>query len=397
MLDGEDAMDGEMTLRERIISTFKRAKVDRIVWQPRIYYWFYGNRLRNRLPEGYEDKSLLESFYSNIQAYRGVVPDRYRDKSMLEIYDDLHASPRYPQEVLGVNIYRLEIDESSGIEVSVIDKGEGEKITITKTPVGVLREVTRHGYHVEHPVKTPKDYKIMEYILDHTEFQFDDHAFEIADREFGDNGVVQSFYPRSPLQRLIINYMGFERTVTALYRHWEETEEFMRVIEEWDDKMYRVLLGSPLEIFNFGENIDADLDSPKLFERYLAPYYNKRIEQIHARGKFCHIHMDGSIKPLLPLLREIEFDGIEAATPLPQGDVTLEELKRALGDKILLDGIPALLFLPQYPMERFKRLAQKVLEIFSPNLILGISDELPPTGDIERVKMVSEIVEDYKL
>ena len=31
-----------MTVRERVIRTFMRQPVDRIVWQPRIYYWYYG-------------------------------------------------------------------------------------------------------------------------------------------------------------------------------------------------------------------------------------------------------------------------------------------------------------------------------------------------------------------
>jgi hypothetical protein len=39
------------------------------------------------------------------------------------------------------------------------------------------------------------------------------------------------------------------------------------------------------------------------------------------------------------------FDGIEALTPSPQGDATLEEIKEHIGDKILLDGIPAIYFM----------------------------------------------------
>jgi len=34
--------------------------------------------------------------------------------------------------------------------------------------------------------------------------------------------------------------------------------------------------------------------------------------------------------------------------------------------------------------------------MFSPNLILGISDELPPTAEIEKVKLVSNIVENFE-
>jgi len=36
--------------------------------------------------------------------------------------------------------------------------------------------------------------------------------------------------------------------------------------------------------------------------------------------------MDGALKPLLPYINDSGFDGIEGATLLPQGDVTLEEL-----------------------------------------------------------------------
>lgn len=384
-----------LTFRERILRTFER-RVDRIVWQPRIYYWFYGNRLRNKLPNGYTDESLLRGLYETIRPYKGNVPEDYKDMSMLEIYDDLRASPRYPQETLGVNLFRIKVNEHEVKVRSFKGTKPGERITVWETPVGKLMERTVHGYHTEYPVKTPEDYRVMEFILDNTEFILDRRAFEVADKAFGPRGVVQTFYPRSPLQRLIVDYMGFERTIIALHRYRRETERFMESIERWDDKMYEALLESPIQILNFGENVDARLTSPKLFKEYLVPYYNKRIRQIHSRGKFCHIHMDGYLKPLLPLLEEVEFDGIEAATPKPQGDVTLEELKEALGDKILLDGIPAIMFLPDYPLSKLEEFARKVLEMFSPNLILGVSDEVPPTADIIRVKRISQIVEEYE-
>ena len=95
-------------------------------------------------------------------------------------------------------------------------------------------------------------------------------------------------------------------------------------------------------------------------------------------------------------MNEWGFDGFEALTPLPQGDVTLEEMKDALGDKsILLDGIPATHFLPQTSYQELEKFTLKMLDLFSPNLILGISDEISPPGDIEKVRLVSEIVKDY--
>ena len=158
-----------------------------------------------------------------------------------------------------------------------------------------------------------------------------------------------------------------------------------------------MLVKCPLKILNFGENIDANLASPKFFERYLIDYYNMRTRQLHRAGKFCHIHIDGAIRPLLPLLEKLEFDGIEAATPKPQGDVEIDELKEGMGDKILLDGIPAVMFIPVYTRKQLRQLTLEVLETFSPNLILGVSDELPPTADIRMMELVSDVVRDFEV
>ena len=391
-----------MNFRERILRTFQKRKIDKIVWQPRIYYWYYGNRLRNKLPDNYEDKSFLNIFYNIIQPYNGNVPKKYQDKTMLEVYDDLKASPRYPLEVLGINIFKT---KNRKVKIkSMNSEGETERIgtiqegiTIYETPIGNLREVIRHGYHTEYPVKNLKDIEVMKYILDDTEFEFDPDAFKIADREFGERGVVQAFFPgaQAPFQRLIVYLMGFENTIYMLNDNPDKIKNFLKVIEKCDDRMYEVILNSPLQIINFGDNIDSFIDPPPLFEKYLLPYYKKRAYQIHQKGKFCHLHMDGSLKPLLPFLNKIGFDGIEAATPLPQGDVTLEELKDALGETILLDGIPAILFLPHSSYKELEEFTIKVLEMFSPNLILGVSDEVPPTADIEKIKFVSEIVENF--
>jgi len=89
------------------------------------------------------------------------------------------------------------------------------------------------------------------------------------------------------------------------------------------------------------------------------------------------------------------MDGIEAITPKPQGDVELEAVKEALGDMYLIDGIAAILFDPLYPVEELLEQAQKVIDLFAPHLILGISDEISSTGDIYRIPEVGKLVDAY--
>ena len=90
------------------------------------------------------------------------------------------------------------------------------------------------------------------------------------------------------------------------------------------------------------------------------------------------------------------MDGIEAITPTPQGDVTVEEVKEALGDDIvLIDGIPAVLFQENFPEEMLVEETKKIIDLFAGQLILGISDEMPSSGLIERVELVNEIVNEH--
>ena len=99
---------------------------------------------------------------------------------------------------------------------------------------------------------------------------------------------------------------------------------------------------------------------------------------------------------LLPYTQSSGLDGIEAITAKPQGDVTLEEAKEALGDDMfLLDGIPAVLFDEVYPEEQLIACVERLLEIFAPKLVLGISDDFPSSGNIAQVRTGTRIVDDY--
>jgi hypothetical protein len=274
-------------------------------------------------------------------------------------------------------------------------------MTKYKTPLGNLTESIAiggglGGHYTEFPIKTIEDMKIMRYILENSKVRFLENNYLKAEEQLGDLGVVSTYLYSSPYQRLVKTTMGFVRTVIFLKRKPDEMEKFMLFLEEWDDNMYDIIVNSPLKIINFGENIDANLSPPPQFEKYLIPYYEKRVKQLHQAGKFCHIHMDGSLRDLLPYLADLPFDGLEALTAKPQGDVSLEELKASIGDKVLLDGVPSILFLPEYSNEYLREYTQKVLEMFSPNLILGVSDELSPNGQIRKIEMIADIAKNFE-
>jgi len=97
---------------------------------------------------------------------------------------------------------------------------------------------------------------------------------------------------------------------------------------------------------------------------------------------------------MLPYLLETRLDGVEALTPEPMGDMTLEQIKDAVKDKmVVLDLIRAIDFLPNFSTDKMLDFTKKAIDMFAPKLILGISDEISQVGQIEKVEAISELVD----
>jgi hypothetical protein len=313
---------------------------------------------------------------------------------LLEVFDDLGCSIRPYGPFNEAQRY----DQAEEYRREEIDE-EPLTTVIEHTPVGKLVSVferTSIAHHTrKYPVETPDDMRVMEWIVQHRGAAFDMQAYERACDLIGDRAAPSIFIPRINIMRIMIEYMGFENGTTALYLYPQEMEHFIREIDEADTRMLEMIAASPIEIVNFGDNVHQVLCSPPIFERFILPEYVRRNEILHRAGKKTYPHWDGDCKQLLPYARDCGFDGYEAITPVPQGDVTLEEVRDALGDRILLDGVPCTDFLPSEPIDSLISNTRKCIEYFAPNLILGISDEISPVGDIERVRMVSEICAEY--
>ncbi len=280
-------------------------------------------------------------------------------------------------------------------------KKDGLIISRWETPAGSIE--THNSYtslarHTEKfPIQTKDDARVMEWILKGRTYSFDYERFEKAEKEIGNRAAPMVYMPRVNLQRLFIDFMGFEGALYAIYDDKPMIDSLCKAIDESDEQLVELLCESPIPIINYGDNVDQHFLRPDMFEEYILPAYQRRSEKFRQAGKFTHAHWDGSIKNLLRYAQKTGMDGIEALTPVPQGDVTIEEIKEALGDNmILLDGIPMTCFLPHEPIEELETYTRKIIELFAPNLVLGISDEPSPVCDIERVRMVVDIVNEYE-
>ncbi len=346
----------------------------RIIWQPRILCWF-------------ADKEFAGE----------ELPEPYRGMDLYEIFRSLGCSARLYE--FNSCFKRVE-HEAVTVRRRALSDTDTE--TVIETPIGRQTAVSRRSRNSAHPVTvkwevtTREELRVAAWREAHATYEWDQEQYDHWMARVGDLGAPTIFIPRMNVQCLYIEKMGVENAVYAIYDMPDEVEEFFKALSAGHDRLLDAICDSPIEIVNFGENLHAGTLSPDWFRRWHLPECQRRCERLHAAGKFVHSHWDGDTGPLLPFARETGLDGIEAITPKPQGDVTLEEIKEALGDEMfLIDGIPAVYFDDTYPVEVLVEATERIIELFAPKLVLGISDEISSTGDIERIRIVGDIVDRY--
>ncbi len=361
-----------MTFREMNLRVFRGQPIPHVFFQPRMEPWFAWHGIFNALPEAYRGMDV-RGFYDAC------------DCSMrtFDYYTDL-SSP-----------VSVAYDEA----VRLHETTEGNvKTRVFSTPLGELVErqhLTRDQTWrvVDFAVGGPDDLRALLWLQQHTTYTFSPQAFQQGSAFVGERGVPQFWVPKSPYQALAQWWMKLADLVYAIADAPALVADVMQAIDASYDPLYEQITACPdVQIVNFGENIHDSLFSPAWFERYLLPWYTRRAGQLARAGIHTHVHLDGYFRSLLPYLKDLPFDGIEALTPEPQGDVSLEEMAAHMGDKILLDGIPAVLFMPTYSREELMATVERVVELFHPRLVLGVSDEVPEGADaeaIERVKLVA--------
>ncbi len=347
----------------------------RVIWQPRILCW------------------LTDRMFAD-----GKLPGEYEGLTQPQIYRKLGCSNRVYDYNGCYNEYRDPSDNVSG-GGHWLDSDTYEHYI--DTPLGRVNMVLRKSPNswamrtIKRWITCENDLKVWIYLEETAKWRWNGAHFDATKAEWGRLGAPCIFMPRVSIQRLYIDLMGVEETIYALQDYPDTIEEYFKALRGSHMRMIEVINNSPINIINFGDNLHSGTLPPALFRKYVLGDYNMRCEALHRAGKFVYSHYDGDNRGLQEMYHETGLDGIEAITPKPQGDVTLNEMKKYLGDMYLIDGIPAIYFDEEFPIETLEDCVKRLLELFAPRLVLGISDEISSTGDIERIKRVGELVDEY--
>ena len=369
-------MKQSMTNRERMLSIIAGKRPDRIPWIPRLELWY--------------------RFHRN----SGTLPAKYRGWELRDIERDLGMGT--PARNVSILSAQLE-----NVETRVQKKGN-ETLTEYITPVGTVS--TRHvsveklikagmgAYEMEHLIKGPEDYDVVDYMIQHTKLTPTYEQCAAYDEEIGEDGLPMASIGACPMHKIMREYLGYEKAVFEMIDHPARIEGLLRTLTDHAREMQKIAAESPAKMILHGEHFDSMITPPPFFEEYFKPYFQECAELLHSRDKTLVCHADGDSSQLLDLIRESGFDMAEVFTTAPMVPCTMSEAREAWGnDVIIWGGIPSVILCEPVSDEKFEAFMLDLFETVKPgdSFILGVADNVMPETEFHRIVRISEMVEEY--
>jgi hypothetical protein len=294
-----------------------------------------------------------------------------------------------------------------GVEVVARNEG-GRRIVEHHTPVGTLRTVTHYsadldaldmaGRQEEWLLKTPEDYRIWEWIWEHTYWDpaYEDYA--AYDAEIGPDGLPMVGIGDAPFHEFLLDGTGYGNGYYHLADYPQEVEHLLAVMTEVQrERLWPIVAQSPARLVLHGVHHSSAFTPPPMYEKYILPYYQEFTPILHEHGKQVAMHADNDTSLILELLEQAGYDMLECFVTAPMVPLTLEQARKTLGDRVILYGcLPSLLFSPTVPEDEFRAHVHRVFDVIAPGdaIILGVADNVMPDSVIDRVAYVQQVVED---
>jgi hypothetical protein len=370
-------MNGNPTINNMLpafLSLLQGEISTQVVWTADLSYWLEGQRRAGMADAAWESETGYLAFHQKL----GVLPYYYYAKFWL-------AESRY----------------STQIEVTCQVDGD-RTLTCYRTPRGELTQETIYlpascsvGV-TKHFVESEDDLDILLYLIEQRSLaptNLNDYAERrLLWSEYG--GLPSIALPRSPLPSLAYEWAGIQNAIYLLADCQEKVQRLLGLMEEQEAPILEAVCRAAPPLVHFADNLTSD-HFTRLYDRYLGPTHRKRLGRLHAAGVRCAVHLDGTVRGLLPKLAHAGFDAVEALTPSPAGDLDACDMRRVAGSSrlILWGGVPGVMFAPPFTWKDMHAYIERLLACWRGQpFILGVADQVPPDGDIRFCQKISELI-----
>lgn len=364
-----------MTHRQRLVAALDRKEPDWIPWFPRLEIWYE----------------------ANLNA--GTLPVRYKGLELAEIYRCLGMGRqgRDPKK-------RRVFYTQANMDMRVTDLEDGQ-LTLYNTPYGsvsrrlqISPELRWKGVEpieVEHLIKAPEDYAAVEYVLKHTEIIPCYEAYLAYETELGEEGIPFVFMGQDPMSHILVDLIGYKQAYYHLADYPEKVDHLYRALCDYYQRVLKIILESPARLIMHGQHFDSSMTPPRLFRKYMVPYFQPIAQALHDRGKWLAGHADADTSRLMHEVLDCGFDVLDCFVTAPMVPLTMSQARQVFEEKITLwGGIPSVLLEHSFSEQDFRKALFGLFSSITPGraFILGVADNVMAESSIERLEFVSQLM-----
>ena len=389
-----------MNHRERMLAAIAGAPTDSLPWAPRMDLWAIAQRARGALPAELVDGNSVDiarHFGFACHAVRGdfTTPRDPKDWLLRGFGIENHADFPYRVEVSGLPV---EFSADDGVYRSTIRTPAGEVTAILEMTPAMKRDGMSIPYVSKRPIESPADFEPVAQLFEHLEVVPTPAAYAAFRARIGEHGLAVANGPiaASPIHLVLHDLMDME---SFFYLYMDEPATLHRFADRlrpFFEAALDALLACEAELVWWGANYDQQVTWPTFFRDEIIPWLRTTGDRLRAGGKLLATHADGENHQLLPLFPGCELDVAESVCAEPMVTDPLAELRRGMGPKTTIwGGIPSVALLTDSMSEpQFEAYLDSVFGALGTGerLILGVSDNVPPDADIDRLDRITERV-----
>lgn len=321
----------------------------------------------------------LEAFWAGERP--DLIPYTIYQNEWRHTSDDPAWQPMYDMG-LGVTFHLPSVRRDvAGVEVETEaytqDGRTGRRRTI-RTPVGEIFELYLEGWRQKHYLETADDYRVMTHVARHTAYAPAYAAYRAREAEIAPHGVALVALGRTPIQTILVDYVGLEHFA---YHLFDLEAEVMALYEALLDNFRRrveLVAAGPGRFVSVLENFTAETMGPRRYEQLILPVYEELFPILHQADKIVGTHYDGQLGACRDLIARAPIDLIESLTPPPEGDMTLAECRAAWPDKLFWSNLNVACY--DLPPQELKELVWARIEEGAPDgrrLAFEVSEQYP--------------------
>ena len=257
-----------------------------------------------------------------------------------------------------------------------------------------IKEGVNNYWHTRYPVNSIKD------LIALAEIPFDFDKANIASYlksfkeeygRLGNRGIMCLNFP-SPVVT-VSHTIDLEKFLIFTLTE----KKFMHELAEEITRRCLIIIDAIFEdnnietIVNLGgsEQCVPPLMSPDAYDEWVVPYEGKIIKRLKKYGILVNVHCHGKVRNALKKMVDMGVDSTDPVEPPPQGDVTINEARKIVGQKLTLNGNLEFNELEFTDTDHIKKRVLEILESGRDRLIVGSS-----AGPISTV--TPRLVENYK-